>query len=144
LEHIAEVSRNIALIAGELLKRAEGHDKSKLGPEEKEVYDACTPRLKECAFGNEEYTRLLGEMQPALDRHYAENRHHPEHFPDGVRGMDLADLTGMLCDWRAASGRNGGDPVASIRTSQKRFGFSDDIRCILENTCSGILGKASS
>jgi hypothetical protein len=49
--------------------------------------------------------------------------------------MNLIDLVEMLCDWYAASKRhNDGDIMKSIEINQKRFGFSDDLRQILENT----------
>ena len=30
-------------------------------------------------YGSDEYKACLTEMKPALDHHYAANRHHPEH-----------------------------------------------------------------
>ena len=74
-------------------------------------------------------------MKPALEHHYKENRHHPEHFENGIKGMTLIDLVEMISDWKAASERhNNGDIIKSIEINQKRFGYSDDIKQILLNT----------
>jgi hypothetical protein len=49
--------------------------------------------------------------------------------------MSLVDIVEMLVDWKAASERHlDGDIVASIETSQVRFGFSDDLKAIFLNT----------
>ena len=79
--------------------------------------------------------KVLDGLKPALDIHYANNRHHPEHFEDGIRGMNLLDLLEMICDWKASSERhNDGDIFKSIEINQKRFGYSDDIKAVLRNT----------
>ena len=65
---------------------------------------------------------FLEALKPALDIHYANNRHHPEHFPKGIRGMDLLDLLEMICDWKASSERHAdGNIFNSIEVNQKRF-----------------------
>jgi hypothetical protein len=67
------------------------------------------------------------------------NRHHPEHFENGIRGMNLIDLIEMFCDWYAATQRhNDGDIIMSIEINQKRFEYSDDIKAILKNTYNDI------
>lgn len=74
-------------------------------------------------------------MKPALDHHYAHNRHHPEHFPDGIRGMSLLDLVEMLADWKAATERHAdGDLARSIEINQARFGYGDELKVVLRNT----------
>jgi hypothetical protein len=86
----------------ELSKRAVNHDKSKLESPEKEIFEEYTPKLKGTTYGSEEYKEFLKEMKPALDHHYANNRHHPEHFKNGVNDMNLFDLLEMAADWLAA------------------------------------------
>jgi hypothetical protein len=75
-------------------------------------------------------------MKPALDNHYANNRHHPEHFGEaGILGMNLIDLLEMLLDWKASSGRHSnGNIWRSIEINQRRFGYSDELKGILQNT----------
>ena len=94
-----------------------------------------TPKLKSSTYGSEEYKKFLEELKPALDNHYKENRHHPEHFENGIKGMTLVDLIEMLCDWCAAVERHSdGNILKSIEINQKRFGYSDELKQILINT----------
>ena len=74
-------------------------------------------------------------MKIALDHHYAENRHHPEHFENGIQEMNIVDICEMIADWKAASLRHAdGDIMKSIEINQKRFGYSDELKSILINT----------
>lgn len=53
----------------------------------------------------------------------------------GLHGMSLLDLTEMLVDWNAAAMRHDdGNLRRSIEINQKRFGYSDELKCILLNT----------
>jgi len=74
-------------------------------------------------------------MKIALDHHYAENRHHPEHFENGIQEMNIVDICEMIADWKAASLRHAdGDIMKSIEINQKRFEYSDELKSILINT----------
>lgn len=150
--HIEAVRQKLGLVIDELADRADKHDASKLESPEREMFDEFTPRLREMDYGSEEYKEALEAMGGALEHHYAHNSHHPEHFPNGVAGMSLLDVIEMLCDWKAASERMKKRPgfpaapgrveaptyddnfVRSIELNQKRWGFSDELRSILENT----------
>ena len=91
--------------------------------------------MKNCTYGSDEYKSFLEGLKPALDRHYSNNRHHPEHFENGISGMNLIDLLEMICDWKASSERHAdGNIFNSIEVNQKRFGYSDDLKEILKNT----------
>lgn len=134
-QHIFEVQTNISKIIVELHSRLLDHDKTKLESPEKEIFDEATPKLKGLTYGSEEYKKVLEEIKPALDHHYQQNRHHPEHALEGIYGMNLVDLIEMLCDWMAATKRhNDGDIMKSIEINQKRFGYSDELKSILYNT----------
>ncbi len=63
----------------EALDRFTCHDRSKTESPEVECFDEYTPKLKGATYGSDEYKQWLAEMKPALDHHYAANRHHPEH-----------------------------------------------------------------
>jgi hypothetical protein len=142
-QHIDLVFKNTVSILLELCQRAIAHDKSKLEPGEVEYFDIYTPKLAGCTYGRPEYKQFLAELKPALDHHYAKNRHHPEHFENGIRGMNLVDIVEMFCDWYAATKRhNDGDIMKSIAINQERFGYSDDLRAILENTYKDIFEEA--
>lgn len=101
-EHIRKVAYWLDDIAHQLQGRAKNHDASKLRPPEKAIFDEYTPKLKELTFGTPEYQSALAGMGEGLAHHYAHNRHHPEHFPNGVNDMTLVDIVEMVCDWMAA------------------------------------------
>ncbi len=49
--------------------------------------------------------------------------------------MSLVDLVEMLADWRAATERHDdGDMARSLKIQKERFGISDQLAQILENT----------
>lgn len=74
-------------------------------------------------------------MNVALQHHYANYRHHPEHFVKGINDMNLVDIVEMLCDWKAASLRqNDGNLLKSIDTNAQRFGYDDQLKQIFINT----------
>lgn len=135
-KHISRVRDLIEKCIVELDDRAELHDWDKLGdPVEKRLFDEYTPKLKNCTYGSLEYQEFLKGLKPALDRHYKNNRHHPEHFENGIKEMNLIDILEMICDWKASTERHeDGDIYKSIELNQKRFNYSDDIKNLLINT----------
>ncbi len=134
-EHIATVRRFLGRMVDDLTRRQYEHDASKLVSPEVEAFDEFTPKLKGSTYGSEEYKGFLAAMGPALAHHYAANDHHPEHFPDGIRGMSLLDVLEMTADWWAATKRHAdGNIMKSIELNQVRFGYSDDLKAILINT----------
>jgi len=142
LKHIKEVRKAIFKVILLLLKRLLFHDRTKLQKHEKAGFDMYTPKLAHCTYGSDEYKQYLKELKPYLDHHYAENRHHPEHFENGIRGMSLVDLIEMFCDWYAATKRhNDGDIQKSISINQGRFNYSDDLKSIFENTTAIFMRK---
>lgn len=133
--HISRVQDLIEDARNNLLQRASNHDLSKLEDPEKSAFDIATPKLKELEYNSDEYKASLAELGIALHHHYQENSHHPEHYPDGIRGMSLFDVIEMLLDWKAATERHTtGDILKSIEQNQQRFGYSDDIKAIFLNT----------
>ena len=111
------------------------HDLSKMNAPEKATFDSTTHKLKDTTYGSEKYKDFLDEMKPALDHHYANNRHHPEHFKNGINGMTLIDLAEMLADWKAASERHtDGDLARSLEIQKTRFNIPDQLMDILTNT----------
>lgn len=133
--HIERVRNILNVVIGEILRRAELHDQSKLVPPEVQLFTEYTPKLATCTYGSAEYEAFRKAMGPALAHHYANNRHHPEHFKNGVDDMNLIDIIEMLCDWKAASERhNDGNIRKSIEKNADRFGLSPQLVKILENT----------
>lgn len=135
MRHIERVRNLLNVCVAELLKRGELHDQSKLESPEVELFTEFTEKLKGCTYGSPEYNEFLEAMKPALQHHYANNRHHPEHFANGIGDMNLLDLIEMFCDWKAASERhNDGNIRKSIEHNADRFGMSPQLVKIFNNT----------
>jgi hypothetical protein len=136
-KHIGVVRDLLSDCIEDLRMRALGHDESKMRRPELDMFAEYTPKLATSTYGSDEYKGFLKEMGVALQHHYSENSHHPEHFANGVDGMTLLDLLEMICDWLAATKRhNDGDINKSIEINTKRFGLSDQLVSILKNTVS--------
>lgn len=135
LAHSQRVGELLGAIVKELIDRSSCHDRSKTLPPEVAVFDEFTPKLKQMAYGSQEYKDCLSAMGEGLAHHYAANRHHPEHFADGIAGMTLIDVAEMLADWKAATERMAdGDLAKSLEIQQGRFGMPDQLVAILRNT----------
>ena len=132
LDHIEEVAKLIQLADMELAFRAVHHDEDKIEPEQLRLHKEFTP-IK-CAYRSTEYFQNLEKLAPVLERHYQVSRHHPEHFSD-IGEMNLIDLLEMICDWIACTKmREDGDIFKSIDINQKRFGYGEELKRILDNT----------
>jgi hypothetical protein len=135
LQHSRRVDELLLEIVTDIQARITKHDLSKMQQPELPIFDEYSPKLKETTYGSQEYKTYLAEMQVALDHHYASNRHHPEHFENGVDGMTLVDVVEMLCDWKAATERHDdGDLQRSFALNQDRFGLTHQLVSILRNT----------
>lgn len=125
----------MAQVITELIDRSMRHDRSKTQDPELEIFNEYTPKLKQSTYGSEEYKGFLRDMGEALQHHYANNRHHPEYFEDGIWGMTLTDLVEMLADWKAATERHeDGSLVASFAVNSGRFEIDDQLLTVLMNT----------
>lgn len=101
LLHKSVVAAVIRAVIEELSHRAKVHDDSKLESPELEIFAEFGPKLKQMQYGSDEYKEALEKMGTALQHHYANNRHHPEHtFAKEV--------------WRAISGYEGHYEVSSM------------------------------
>lgn len=134
-KHIETVRKYIRFIIDKIEMRGVKHDASKLESPEVEVFAEYTPKLNTTTFGSDEYYQNLANMKPALDHHYASNRHHPEHFVNGINDMTMIDLLEMFCDWKASTLRhNDGNLLKSIETNAERFHIEDQLKQIFLNT----------
>jgi hypothetical protein len=142
LKHIKRVNELLLMCCTDLMDRAVNHDTSKMSPEEKELFDEYTPKLKGCTYGSDEYKGYLKGLGVALTHHYANNSHHPEAHEDGINGMTLLDILEMFMDWKAATERHDdGDIRRSIELNKERFGMSDQLCQILSNTADKMFPK---
>lgn len=136
MRHILTVRTLLAGAARELLERGDAHDESKMREPEVGVFAEYTDILAGLTYDSDEYKAALAQMKPALDHHYANNSHHPEHFGDeGVAGMNLFDLLEMLFDWKASTLRHAdSDLHDSLKKNTKRFDIPEPIVRLLANT----------
>lgn len=135
IKHIEKVRKYLKVFTDKITNRGIEHDRVKLESPEVEIFAEYTPKLAVTTYGSEEYNTYLKEMKVALDHHYANCRHHPEHFAKGINEMNLVDLIEMLADWKAASERqNNGNILKSIEINAQRFGYDDQLKQILLNT----------
>lgn len=135
MQHIREVGILLHKFSKELLDRADAHDQSKLDSPEVELFTEYTPHLANLTYGSQEYENSRDKLAIALEHHYAKNRHHPEHFKNGIDDMTLVDIVEMLCDWKASSTRhNTGNIRKSIEINAERFRIGPQLTKILENT----------
>lgn len=89
MKHIEKVREIIRVFTDKLTARGTEHDRLKMESPEVEIFTEYTPKLAETTYGSEEYMKHLEEMNGALQHHYANYRHHPEHFAKGINDMNL-------------------------------------------------------
>lgn len=135
MTHINHVRRFMNKFVKDLLDRSEKHDKSKMEEPELPIFIEFTPKLGTVEYNSNEYKKFLEDMKPALDHHYANNSHHPEHFKNGIDDMNLIDLLELLADWKGSTLRNkNGDIRKSLEINKERFKISNQLYNILSNT----------
>lgn len=134
-KHVRTVQKYLNLFITDLIHRGEVHDNSKFEEPELSIFAENTHKLSLTEYGSPEYKQLLVEVKPAIDHHYANNRHHTEHFPNGIEGMTLVDLLELLADWKAATMRNkNGNIRTSIDFNSQKYKMTPQLKQIFENT----------
>lgn len=135
LRHMECVRNYLNLFIREFLARGEHHDQSKLEDPELSLFNEYTDHLRTVTYGSEDYYTTLEKMKPAIEHHYSCSRHHPEHYKNGMLGMNLIDLVELICDWKASSLRhNDGNILRSLEINKERFDIPEPLYQILENT----------
>ena len=110
------------------------HDETKLEEPECSIFVEHAFDKKR-SYGSEEYyKRLDTDLKEALDHHYDHNRHHPEHFENGISGMDLVDVVEMTSDWIAASGYHKSKFEEIVQHNAVRFNIPDQLVSVILNT----------
>jgi hypothetical protein len=135
LHHSRRVGALMGQAIAELVQRSYQHDLSKLSEEEKPYFDRATEELAGLTYGTPEYFASLARIRPALEHHFAHNRHHPEHHARGVDDMTLMDLVELIADWQDSTTRvTDGDLVRSVNLNMARFGIDAQLARVLLNT----------
>jgi len=135
-KHIERVANLMSDFATMINARGLGHDLSKYNLIEKGSLDEMARLVAEegnVPYGSDEYKRRTKLLGPMLEHHYASNSHHPEHYQDGVDGMNLLDIVEMFIDWKAAS-ELGEEPAMNITAACDRFSVCPQLQSIFENT----------
>lgn len=135
LKHSRRVGELMVELIIALSDRSVSHDLSKTEEPELSIFNEYAPKLSNSTYGDKEYFENLENMKVALEHHYKYNRHHPEHFDNGINGMTLVDLIEMLADWKASTERHeDGNIRSSLDIQGTRFDISDQLMNILRNT----------
>jgi len=135
MEHKKNVSNIMNIIVEELIVRGVSHDKSKLTHPEKEGYDTFIPKLKSLKYGTEEYNKVRQEMMDScLAHHYQVNRHHPEHFENGISDFTLVDLVEYFVDTYAASLKSDTGYEKGLMINAKKHKLPKELVSIFKNT----------
>ncbi|WP_431881700.1 DUF5662 family protein [Micromonospora chalcea] len=115
LKHSRRVGELMGPMIKELIDRSTSHDLSKTEDPELATFNEFTPKLQNMTYGSSEYRACLDAMAPALEHHYANNRHHPEFGEPGLEWRPIASYEG------AYEVNNYGD-VRSVARVAKRDG----------------------
>lgn len=134
LKHRQTVRERLLFLADELYKRAYHHDDSKLQlPELSWLIEMDKePRYE---YGTPEYFDKMKRWDKFFNHHYENNRHHPDHFSNGIEGMNLADLCEYIVDiisyYEELHVNNALD---TVNKQKERFGLDEQLTQILKNT----------
>ena len=91
--------------------------------------------LRTAKYGSKEYEEIRDKMlNEGLKHHYEANRHHPEHFKNGINDMTLIDVVEMFCDWYAASKNSDTGFEAGLKMNKNKFKMSEQLYQIFKNT----------
>jgi hypothetical protein len=135
VKHIRLVQHYLNKFAKALINRGEVHDETKLHSPEVELFAEYTDQLAKFTYNSEEYNECKKKLAPALEHHFAREKHHPEHWTNGVDDMNLVDVVEMFVDWKSSSERqHNGNIEKSIEINQKRFNISPQLARIFQNT----------
>lgn len=136
MDHINIIKRVFNdIIIPEVINRCETHDVSKLSSPEKEVYDKYIPELKKYEFGSPEYREVREAMKKeGLDHHFEVNRHHPEHFENGITDMTIIDLLEYVVDHFSSSLKSTSSFEVGEAKNKELYNINDDLFKIIMNT----------
>ena len=118
------------------------HDASKFVSPEKEGYDKFIPMLKETPYASPEYVKVRQQMfDECLKHHYEVNRHHPEHFENGIKDFTIVDLVEYFVDTYSASTRSDTPFSEGLKFNAKKHNLPEEIVMIFENTVREYFGE---
>ncbi len=134
IRHIGMVQCYLNELIKEWITRSSVHDLSKLNEPELSGYAGLSDAVKGLKYGTDEYRAAFAPFKAIINHHYEANDHHPEHFKNGLAGMNLLQLVEMVCDWKAASLRTSSTLEDSLEASFQRFKIEPQLAAIIYNT----------
>lgn len=134
LKHGNAVGSLMLYFAYKLIDRATKHDHSKLTEPELSGFNEYFKLIKRVEFDSDEYYKIRKQFDDICQLHYKRNRHHPEHFPNGINDMNLIDIIEMICDWKVASEHYGGNIDSSFIIQKTRLKMTIQLAQIIKNT----------
>lgn len=135
LEHKSNVEKLMRVITVDLMTRGSHHDDSKLESPEKEGYDSLIPELRNAKYGSIEYNNIRKKMMDTcLGHHYEVNRHHPEHFENGILDFTLVDLVEYFVDTFAASMKSDTPFSDGVKINAEKHKLPKELAQIFINT----------
>jgi Family of unknown function (DUF5662) len=136
IQHIQWLMEGMCWIQSQLMLRMLTHDRTKIEADELDAYAEIVPHFKDFEYGTEEHEAHGNKLEGAWTHHTSHNKHHVEHFEQGMVDMTLIDIIEMVCDWRAASLRSGSfDYKRSLEIAKKSNSIPSMLAQIIENTC---------
>ena len=136
-KHRKRVFDLMAKISQDVMQRGNDHDLSKYDETELPTYARVIEEFEKCPYGSVGYWRAKDSLGDTVKHHHEKNRHHPEHFHNGIDGMNLVDLLEMLCDWKSATQNHPehpGDMQNSIKIAIEKYKISPQLAQVLYNT----------
>lgn len=135
MAHVIRVKKNMAILMCDLEERARTHDMSKTQSPEKEGYDKYIPLLRTAKYGTEAYNKIREDMRKdCLDHHYEVNRHHPEHFENGIRDFTIVDLFEYFVDCYSSSLLSDTPFEEGVKINAKKHNLPPELVQIFINT----------
>ena len=135
LRHQSDVRAALSEMRADLDRRGFLHDRTKLEELEFWTFTRTRPKFREAEYGSEEYRQCTEEARPAVEHHYAHNRHHVAFHEDGFAGMNLLDILEMLADWKAAAVRSPGLGLRdSLPRAYEKYGIPENMQRHIEAT----------
>lgn len=109
-------------LAFELAKRLVVHDNSKISDEEIDGFI----QIQDQGDMTNPNKIISGQIKKNIEKHWKNNRHHPEHFKD-YHEMSEIDIWEMCCDWFSRSLQHKTDFIPFVKIRQKnRFQFDEE------------------
>jgi hypothetical protein len=138
--HIYLVQLFLIRVVEALHVRIMSHDQSKLSRPEVKLFSELLPDISSPPRkGTFAHAKMIKSLNSAMDKHYANNRHHPEHHRNGIDNMDMVDLLEMLCDWKAVEGSGEFTIGELLEDARERHGIGEQLYNVLANTITNVL-----